>query len=122
MCDTRVQLFQQSESSACLDRYQGEFDGNKGDKYYHWNKLLIQGMREAFGDGTRSIIPFIQVEICPVHHYRDGLAYLREAQRKVAEETEMVAIVNTNDLGPGDKDKSNIHPGGKFEVTGLRPC
>lgn len=93
--------------------YQGESNMGEGMLYFEKSKSLINGWREAWGQGE---FPFYITQIAPFQGYGDGaLPLFWEAQARVVTD-----IPNTGIAGTGDiSDLADIHPRNKQDV-GLR--
>lgn len=94
--------------------YQGESDDHKPHCYYNMMKLLIHQWREDWMDQE---MPFLLVQL-PGHRYiqeedRKHWCVIREAQEKIAENTNNVGMAVVIDAGEYD----NIHPQNKEPVA-----
>ena len=93
--------------------YQGESNTNEADRYAPLLRGLITDWRRQFGAET----PFLIVQLpgygpAATAPEESAWAELREAQRRVAEETPHTGLAVTIDLG----DRRNLHPVVKQEV------
>jgi sialate O-acetylesterase len=93
--------------------YQGESNTNEADRYAPLLRGLIADWRSQFGAET----PFLIVQLpgygpAATAPEESDWALLREAQRRVAEETPHTGLAVTIDLG----DRRNLHPVVKQEV------
>jgi sialate O-acetylesterase len=95
--------------------YQGEANGKDGEEYLWKMKALIQGWRDAWGQGD---FPFYYVQL-PSYDGKGSWAPIREAQRKAMDipNTGMVVLTDAGDTGA--EFPINLHPRNKY-VVGYR--
>ena len=88
--------------------YQGESNRNEPDQYEKLLPGLAENWRTEWGIGD---FPFYYVQIAPYDYGTSGLssAYLRDAQRKAADETKNLGMACVMETG----EKNCIHPANK---------
>ncbi len=95
--------------------YQGEADGGNGLQYREWLPRLIQGWREAWGQGDFPFL-FVQLpanQLDPSPVASAGWPWLREAQLLTWKQVPRTGMAITLDIG----DPKDVHPQNKEHVA-----